>query len=450
MKRGLLILFLILLTINVNAAIKTDASIISFSNENGNIIKLDKSGGTYNYTLLKTTAFGDWVDSVIVDTDGDGNNEIAGLRDIGKMDIYLFEYKDNEVVEKLSPLDISNFPSEMNWIGMATADTDNNKKDELILGTSKLGRFYSISYQGNSFYTTVMGETRLKVWDAFDVGDIDGDKIQELVLIRQADLGNSLYLYKIKDNKLGEELNYGNFGKVSFISLKIVDIDDDGINEIISLDKNGQFYSSKIKNGEYSQTILTNTGFSDWIDMDYGDVDQDSKNELVALARQENPFYIFKYNSNTNSLVFSLLKDYTHYLKWNSISVGKFTPSIKQEIVAPEPKIEEINETIQQPEPKIEEPIPEIKPEVKESSHSVLYILLIIIALFLFLIILIFLTTKYEFQSFKNIFKRKEQKQDFKKIEQKEEIQEDIWPETRKSKDLRDMKEFIKAKKSNK
>ncbi|MDD5133350.1 MAG: VCBS repeat-containing protein [Candidatus Nanoarchaeia archaeon] len=450
MKRGLLILFFVLLIINVNAAIKTDASIITISNENGNIIKLDNSNGIYNYTLLKTTAFGDWIDSTLVDIDGDGNNELVGLRDIGKMDVYIYEYKDDELVEKASPLDISNFPANMEWISITASDIDNNKKDELILGPKKLGRFYSIGYQGSSYITTVMGETRLKSWDAFDVGDIDGDKIKELVTIRQSDLGKSIYVYKIIDGKLGQEMNYGEFSKISFISLKITDIDNDGANEIISLDKDGKFYISKIKNGVYSQNLLADTSFSDWLDMDVGDIDKDSKNEIVALARQEKPFYVFEYNENTRVVSPSVIRDYTPYLKWSSISVGKFiSENIKPEVVVPENKtIEEIPEEIPQIENKTEEPQQEIKPEVKESNHSVLYILLIIVILFLFLLTTIILTTKYEFKIFDK-FKKKES-QELPKIE-KQEIQEDIWPETRKSKDLKDMKDFIKkGKNSNK
>ena len=439
MRWFVLLAGLLIIVNSAGAAIKEDASIILINDKEAKFMHISYDGLNYNSDLLLNSKFYDWKKLTLADIDGDNYNELVAMRDIGP-DFYIYDYIDNELVQKTDAKTIGSFSKDLDWIKPTPINLDRDRDDELIIVNNKYGRFYSIDRNGAEFSVNQVGETIVKDWITMTSADIDNDESPEIIMLRK-DL-SPVYIFEYYNGKLStleRTKRLGDsIGDVGIDAMAVGDIDNDKIPEII-LASVGE---KKIYSLTYSNkvTILSQMPYTKIVDMDIADVDNDGKNELILLNSERNPVSVYNYDVVlTEKVVQSLTGD----IGWIGLSAGKFTNEIAE---VPEEKIEEapITEIPAEETPVQEAPETSVTGPAEEKTkvNYTGYILVIIILICL--CVIAYLVFKF--------MPRSEQKQE-KPAGKKENVyvgveeKESMWPTSRRKKDLQDIKDFIKNKK---
>ncbi len=457
MKKEVCILLLFLCIASVIAADFEGNSIFSVGNKDGDIVAFDKDG---NYMNLKDTPFADWEDLTLADIDGDGVDEIIGLRDLSSA-VFVYDFFNGTLVQKNNPEDISKFSDNIGWVGIRALDYDKDGKDELFLLNNKYGRFFIIDYDNGEYYTTYIGESSFSDWDGFDVAEFDGGI--KIFAIRQDK--NPIYIFDLINNQVsdknsvvtGEQIGNNPLGDIT-----VFDIDGDGEKEIIVF-SSSNFFVGNLNNGFYNLKVKYETLYNDVERISHGDILNDGVERLVALRKIQFPFAYYNYVSD--SLVEKTINNNKNY-QWVGFGVGDIGyNSIKEET----PVVEET--------PVEEEPIKtenkselEEKQEIVEESNeksNLWWIILIVLSVLIVIGIGIFFFLRYKneegfvgdfYEKVDDYLNKKnekakitsEKKEDPKKVVVKEEKEEkttyELWPESKKS-DLNDLKDIIKRRK---
>lgn len=446
MRWFILLVTLLVLVNSASAVIKDNASILLINDNDAKFMRISYDGLNYNSDLLLNSKFYDWKKLTLADIDGDGYNELIAVRDIGP-DFYIYDYIDNELVQKTDAKSISSFSKDLDWVKPVPMNIDGDKDDELIIVNNKYGRFYSIDRNGAEFDINQVGETMVKDWTAMASADIDQDGSLEIIMLRKDT--KPVYIFEYYNGELSALENTkrlgDTIGDINIDAMAVGDLDGDKIPEIIlASSEQKKIYSLSFSN---KVAILSQMPYTKVTDMDIADVDNDGKNELVLLTSERNPVVVYKYFGG--SLSEKVVQSLTGDIGWIGLSAGKFTNEIAEAPKAEENKEIPVAET---PVPVQEIPvsgIPASNPEVNETitekapTNYLNYILFIIILVCLGVI-------AYFIIKFIPKSEEKEEKPSNKKenVYVGVEERESMWPTSKRKKDLQDIKELIKNKKN--
>ena len=219
--------------------------------------------------------------SVAGDIDGDGVKEILVLKKSLASEIGVY----NAVGEKISAQTID---SELIVTDITTYDIDSDGADELLLA-SKLndGEIYVLKYSSGAFeyiatYTGIFANNIKDIF--FGVGDVDNDGVNEIVLAAKLKDKKKTKIMKlleinyytgqgiaINDDPIGESLI-----QYDFKDVYVGDIDNDGMDDILILSKEGLYLVGSDAN-LINQIIVS----KDLVSVAIDDVNSDDVNELV-------------------------------------------------------------------------------------------------------------------------------------------------------------------------
>lgn len=443
------IIFLILVLVLVSSAsavIKNDSSIITINDKEAKFMLINHVNNAYSTKTIYTSKFFDWKDLTLADVDGDGYNELVVLRDVGT-DIYVYDYIDQELVQKFDPRSIGSFAKDLSWVKIIPINLDEDKEDELLLVNNKYGRFYYLDNSGSTLNAFSFGDTLFKDWISIDSGDVDQDGKTELVMLRKNT--QPIYVLEIGDKQLNEDFNLQQTKKLGdsigedVIALAVGDLNNDGKADIIVADTNGKLYSISYSN---VVSILTSTPYKNIEDMDIADIDGDGKNELVILKAYTNPVSVYKFYGET--LTEHRVDTLTGEVGWIGVSAGNFKSEVSAEVSVPKTE-ENKTEEIPVAEAPVQE-IPETTPinisepiEEKTPTNYLNYILFVIILVCIGVII--YLVFKFMPKS-EHVEEKPSSKKDD-KIYLDTEERESMWPVSKRSKDIKDLKELVKKTK---
>ncbi|MBS3155119.1 VCBS repeat-containing protein [Candidatus Woesearchaeota archaeon] len=435
MRWHILIIALLLVPF-VSAAIKTDASILSINDNEAKFVMLSYQDAVYTPRILQLSKFYDWKDLTLADIDGDDYNELIALRDIGS-DIYIYDFIDDQLVQKTDAKNIGPFAKDLEWVKIIPVNFDKDKDDELLLLNNRYGRFYLIDRNGAEFTSTLIGDSNnvlYKDWISIESNDIDQDGYPELILLRRNIQPIYIIEYsngQLTDWKDAKKLG-DNIGNVNVKAFAVGDLNNDGKSEVIVGDSDGKIYSVTYSN---VVTILAQTQYKNMLDMDIADVNKDGKNELVLIKAERTPVSVYKMIGD--SLTEKVINNLEGEVGWVGVAAGKFVSEGSepvQEIEVEEPK-PAVTETITEENLSASEAKPVNEEKVEEKKSYTIYFFLIILLISALIVLFLFLKSK-----FKNSDDEEEPEED-------EDEKKSMWPVSKNSKDLRDMKDFIKKTK---
>ena len=333
--RWIIVLVLALILVNsASAVIKNDASIITVNDKEAKFMLVDYANNAYSTKTLYTSKFYDWKDLTLADIDADDYNELIVLRDVGT-DVYVYDYIDQELVQKFDPRSIGSFAKDLDWLKIIPINLDTDKEDELLLVNNRYGRFYYLDNSGSTLNAFSFGETLFKDWISIEPGDVDQDGKTELIMLRRNT--QPVYVLEINNKQLNEDFNLQQTKKLGdsigedVSAMAVGDLNNDGKQDIIVADTNGKLYSVSYSN---VISILTQTSFKHIEDMDIADVDSDGKNELVVLKSYPNPISVYKFYGE--ALTEYTVKTLTGEVGWIGISAGNFKSEVSAQVPAPE------------------------------------------------------------------------------------------------------------------
>lgn len=453
MRLTLIGILILILASSASAVIKEDSSILLINNPETEFFQLDYKDGNFVSKTLQQTKFPDWEDLTLADIDGNGFNELIALRDIG-IDVYVYGIIDQEFIEKYDPRSIGSFAKDLDWVRVVPVNFDKDKADELLLLNNRYGRFYLIDKNDGAFTVSMIGSSHNVLyndWISMDVGDVDNDKVDEIVLLRKND--QPIYILEYNQGEITpveDAKKIGDFIEgIDVSSLSVGDLNNDGKDEIIvTSSEDGKIYSVSYSN---TVNILTQTSYRKILDSDIVDIDQDGKNELVLLKQEKNPISTFKFVGE--ALVEKVVTSFNGEVGWVGIATGKFVNQVEeapvQEPIVQEPVEQkpidtdldgvndDINNCVNNYNPNQEDSDSNkignaCDVAVKEKSSAPIYILFFIIIIAA--AVIAYLLYKYKFKSDED--------------EEEKEEKESMWPVSKSSKDLKDMKELLKLKKA--
>ncbi|MBU0929826.1 MAG: VCBS repeat-containing protein [Nanoarchaeota archaeon] len=452
-----LLIILVILAGSANAVIKSDASIVLINDNEAKFISLDYENGVYTSNILKQSKFFDWKDLTLADLDGDNYNELIAIRDIGQ-DVYIYDFINNELSQRLDPKNIGSFAKDLEWVKMIPINLDKDKDDEILLLNNRYGRFYVIDRNGNEFNVQLIGESNNVLyndWISMDSADIDIDGKPEIILLRKNI--QPIYIIKYSNGELTKWTDAKKLGDVigdvGVNAMTVGDLNNDGKPEIIVGGSDGKIYSVSYSN---VVTILTQSTYKKIIDMDIADVDHDGKNELVLLKSERNPISIYKLVGDT--FIEKVVTNFVGESGWFSVSAGKFVNEVPEEIaieIPIEPVKEIINDLDSDSIPDESDNCLDIynpnqldsdqnnigdvceKEIVVEKNSNAIYF--VIVLLIIMLAILVFFLIKPK------IIQSENKSKDNKILDNDE--KESMWPVSKSLKDLTDIKDFIKKTK---
>lgn len=177
------------------------------------------------------------------------------------------------------------------------ADADNDGLNEIVLVVNDHIEIYE--WNGSGFSHLWTGP----VYDEFvwrvDVGDADNDGFNEVV-IAMFNIGSAIVYDYLGENTWGNPVSTESIGFHNIDQAKVMDVDNDGLNEIIGGGTSNRLNIWKYINGYYVNIFLSEDlgGFTQGVDA--GDVDGDGLNEvIVGTSGEINMVYVFKYNEST-------------------------------------------------------------------------------------------------------------------------------------------------------
>ncbi len=278
--------------------------------------------------------------TVIGDVDNDGQKEIitavsymVGERKRGRNKsntynhkIYIFEDEDG-CPDGLPTWTSRELGELKDWIRQAVIeDVDNDRQKEIVMITWHDIIVYQINWDGLGYNLEPEYQDAFPKYDdtifSLDVGDADNDSKNELVLAMFNIGAPIIWKYDDQNKKwietIAEPINVLN-PDISFLGIDVVkvrDVDNDPLNEIIAGGNNNTLMIWKWENDEskgkhaYKSKFISDflEGFTQGVDA--GDVDGDGQNEVVVATsgttEGTNYLHIFKYIDGVYEIVNSL------------------------------------------------------------------------------------------------------------------------------------------------
>ena len=252
------------------------------------------------------------------DVDNDGQVEIAwGAYSSFENEVRVYDYIENSWVE-YNITDISGPLEDVNVNHVAIGDVDNDGLNELVVGLNEHSYFnrtvwpeidYTVRYYKNEsggWTEYLVGDSGYDV-EVVEIGDLDNDGENELLvglkwwsIFVYPDPPPVLYELRYYEYELGEwvEHNIADFtNEVARRGLKISDIDNDGLNEVIvgthypidgETEELPKLSYYKYIGGNWSEHTIAEIGVSSAVEI--GDIDNDGQNEVAAGIHIPDPF----------------------------------------------------------------------------------------------------------------------------------------------------------------
>ncbi|MFO1021013.1 MAG: VCBS repeat-containing protein [Planctomycetales bacterium] len=168
------------------------------------------------------------------------------------------------------------------WQDLTLADLNGDGAQDVVGFNSKTGVWWSISFQGDAFYTQpIMTWTTENAYDHFMVGDINGDNRDDLVA--QDSLG-LWWAVTFNGSTYSNQLLRGWNTDTTWQNFALTDTDGDGLDEVIAQDAQTCAWWAILHSpaGYYSQKLSTwNSDFT-YTFLMVGDVTGDGRNDVVV------------------------------------------------------------------------------------------------------------------------------------------------------------------------
>ena len=270
----------------------TDGNIYIFRFDNNNVLIEEASNWRPGWNSK-------WIAACSADLDGSGHEALVGLRDYDD-GFFAWQNKNGTFSEIANNTDPG--PNSA-WIKVVAGDFDGDGKDEIIGVRDYDDGFYMYRYDGTNKLKGVASNTDPgpnSKWIDMVAGDFDGDGKDEIIAVRDYDDGFYMYRYDGTNKLKGVASNTDPGPNSAWLVLGVGDIDGDGKDEVVGIrDYDDGFFVYKYDGTQKLRLSVSNNApgpNSAWRDITIGDFDGDGVDEIMAVRDYDDGIYMLKMN----------------------------------------------------------------------------------------------------------------------------------------------------------
>ena len=237
-----------------------------------------------------------WASVAVGDADNDGVNEVIAVRN-SDGDFFVFDASPEGSFSQTARYSAPSSSSA--WADIAIGDVDNDGRSEVVAVRNLDGDFFVYDVDTSGAFTLKARHSGFGAgskWAGVAIENVDGLPGNEIIAVRNFDA--LIFVLKLTPSSTFQEIaRSSGFGSGSqWAGVAAGDVDDDGAPEIVGVRNfDGDFFVFELQ-GNSLVTVARETrpgGRSAWADLTIGDVDNDGRNELVAVRNHDANFSIY-------------------------------------------------------------------------------------------------------------------------------------------------------------